>query len=86
MTDFIPVYVNELPDWWWDGLCAETDPEAFYPEKGGTTEPAKRICARCPVIAQCLDHALATDEPHGIWGGMSARERRRLLRALPEAG
>lgn len=67
--------------WQVDALCAQTDPEAFFPEKGGSTRDAKRICASCDVKAQCLDYALQNDERFGIWGGLSERERRRLRRA-----
>lgn len=66
--------------WQADALCAQTDPEAFFPEKGGSTRDAKRICTTCEVKAQCLDYALANDERFGIWGGLSERERRRLRR------
>jgi len=59
-------------------LCAQADPETFFPEKGGSTRPAKQVCARCPVKAECLEYALATDQGFGVWGGMSERERRRL--------
>ena len=59
-------------------LCAETDPEAFFPEKGGSTREAKRVCVRCDVRAECLEYALANDERFGIWGGLSERERRRI--------
>lgn len=65
-------------DWQERALCAQTDPEAFFPEKGGSTRDAKRICASCEVQAQCLEYALANDERFGIWGGLSERERRRL--------
>jgi WhiB family transcriptional regulator, redox-sensing transcriptional regulator len=57
--------------WQADALCAQTDPEAFFPEKGGSTRDAKRICSGCDVKAQCLDYALANDERFGIWGGLS---------------
>jgi WhiB family redox-sensing transcriptional regulator len=68
-------------DMWQDrALCAETDPEAFYPDKGGSTREAKAVCARCDVRTECLQFALANDERFGIWGGMSERERRRLRR------
>lgn len=60
------------------GLCAETDPDIFFPEKGGSTREAKRVCSVCEVREQCLDHALDTDERFGIWGGKSERERRKL--------
>jgi WhiB family redox-sensing transcriptional regulator len=67
--------------WQSDALCAQTDPEAFFPEKGGSTRDAKKICTTCEVRAQCLEYALANDERFGIWGGLSERERRRLRRA-----
>jgi WhiB family redox-sensing transcriptional regulator len=59
-------------------LCAQVGPGPFYPEKGENATDAKRICAACPVQPDCLDWALATREPHGIWGGTSERERRKL--------
>jgi WhiB family redox-sensing transcriptional regulator len=65
-------------DWRLDALCAETDPEAFFPEKGGSTREAKRVCTGCSVRAECLESALTNDERFGIWGGLSERERRRL--------
>jgi WhiB family redox-sensing transcriptional regulator len=64
--------------WRLDALCAETDPEAFFPEKGGSTREAKRVCLGCDVRAECLEFALTNDERFGIWGGLSERERRRL--------
>jgi len=67
--------------WQTDALCAQTDPEAFFPEKGGSPRDAKRICTTCEVKAQCLDYALQNDERFGIWGGLSERERRRLRRS-----
>ena len=67
--------------WQSDALCAQTDPEAFFPEKGGSTRDAKRICTSCDVRAQCLEYALQNDERFGIWGGLSERERRKLKRA-----
>lgn len=66
--------------WQADGLCAQTDPEAFFPEKGGSTRDAKRICIGCEVKKQCLEYALANEERFGIWGGLSERERRKLRR------
>jgi WhiB family redox-sensing transcriptional regulator len=67
--------------WQEDALCSQTDPEAFFPEKGGSTRDAKRVCTTCEVKAQCLEYALANDERFGIWGGLSERERRRLKAA-----
>jgi WhiB family transcriptional regulator, redox-sensing transcriptional regulator len=67
--------------WQDQALCAQTDPEAFFPEKGGSTREAKRVCRSCDVRAECLEYALEHDERFGIWGGMSERERCQLKRA-----
>jgi WhiB family redox-sensing transcriptional regulator len=66
--------------WQERALCAQTDPEAFFPEKGGSTREAKRVCGSCEVRSECLGYALEHDERFGIWGGLSERERRRLKR------
>lgn len=68
------------PEWMHWANCRDTDPEVFWPVEGGSPEPAKRICARCPVESECLDWALSNDEYMGVWGGMSERERARLKR------
>ena len=70
------------PLWKDRALCAETDPEAFFPEKGGSPREAKRVCSSCEVRAECLDFALSNDERFGIWGGLSERERRRLKKRV----
>ena len=76
-----PVEEDDNPlGWQTDALCAQTDPEAFFPEKGGSTRDAKRICTGCVVRGQCLEYALENDERFGIWGGLSERERRKLRR------
>ena len=67
--------------WQERALCAQTDPESFFPEKGGSTREAKKVCTGCEVRAECLEYALAHDERFGIWGGLSERERRRLKKA-----
>ena len=64
--------------WQERALCAQTDPEAFFPEKGGSTREAKRVCLTCDVRDDCLEYALMNDERFGIWGGLSERERRKL--------
>ncbi|MCF2705921.1 WhiB family transcriptional regulator [Arcanobacterium haemolyticum] len=66
---------------WQDfALCAQTDPDIFFPEKGGSTTPATSVCSACPVRSQCLDYAISHDIRHGIWGGMSDNDRRRISR------
>lgn len=64
--------------WWTDGLCGQTDPEAFFPEKGGSSKEAKKICQRCEVRDECLQWALDNDEEFGVWGGLSRSERKKL--------
>ncbi|WP_309714155.1 WhiB family transcriptional regulator [Pseudolysinimonas sp.] len=76
-----PIDDDNPLSWQTDALCAQTDPEAFFPEKGGSTRDAKRICTTCEVKAQCLDYALQNDERFGIWGGLSERERRKLRKS-----
>jgi len=68
------------PEWVSQALCAQTDPEAFFPEKGGSTRAAKQVCAECAVRAECLAWALDRGEHYGIWGGTSEQERRALRR------
>lgn len=67
--------------WQVNALCAQTDPEAFFPEKGGSTKAAKKICAMCTEKFQCLEYALDNNEKFGIWGGLSERERRKLRKS-----
>jgi WhiB family redox-sensing transcriptional regulator len=66
--------------WQDQALCAQVDPEIFFPEKGGSVRRPKRVCARCDVRAECLEYALDTSQAFGIWGGMTERERYRLKR------
>jgi WhiB family redox-sensing transcriptional regulator len=68
----------EEAGWQERALCAQTDPEAFFPEKGGSTREAKKVCLTCDVRTECLESALMNDERFGIWGGLSERERRKL--------
>ena len=70
--------LDEEQGWQERALCAETDPEAFFPEKGGSTREAKNVCLSCDVRGECLEYALQNDERFGIWGGLSERERRKL--------
>lgn len=65
-------------DWTIDALCSQVDPEIFFPDKGASTRPAKRVCSACPVRAECLQFAVDHHERFGIYGGLSERERRRL--------
>lgn len=64
--------------WQSKGLCAQTDPEAFFPEKGESTREAKKVCLVCDVRDDCLEDALVKKERFGVRGGLSERERRKL--------
>jgi WhiB family transcriptional regulator, redox-sensing transcriptional regulator len=71
--------IENLP-WAGEAKCLQAEPDTFFPEKGGSTREAKRICGGCQVRDECLEYALANDERFGIWGGLSERERRKLKR------
>lgn len=67
-------------EWMQRGLCREIPPAVFFPSDGVGVEGARRICAECPVKGPCLEYALEYRIDHGVWGGCSERERRRILK------
>ncbi|MPZ89536.1 MAG: WhiB family transcriptional regulator [Nitriliruptorales bacterium] len=81
-------------DWQQEGLCRASDSVVFFPpahfehkpEREAREAKAKAICARCPVRVECLDWALTTREPHGVWGGYSESERKQILLGKRKAG
>ncbi len=76
--------MNENPPdeyaWMLQARCRGTKPTEFFPSDGLGVEAAQRICVNCPVRAECLEYALQHRIEHGVWGGASERERRRILR------
>jgi WhiB family redox-sensing transcriptional regulator len=68
----------DAPDWRSDAACAQTDPGAFFPENGGSLRHAQKICATCEVVSKCLRFALDNNINHGIYGGLTAQQRRQL--------
>ena len=71
----------ETPNNWMStGNCRNEPPSTFFPSDGTGVEVAKRICATCPVVEACLEYALDNRIDHGVWGGTSERQRRRLLK------
>ena len=67
--------------WRAKGACRGVDPSIFYPDdEEDPAEAAKSICAECPVLEACLEYAIASREKVGVWGGHTARERRRIIR------
>jgi WhiB family redox-sensing transcriptional regulator len=73
-------------EWQYKGACRDLDPEMFFhpdgergPRRRNRENAAKAVCASCPVIAACRAHALAVQEPYGIWGGLSEDDRTVIL-------
>jgi WhiB family redox-sensing transcriptional regulator len=83
----IPVYTR--PDWHDDANCRGLSPDIFYvdqkksPESAELTREALRVCRACDVQVECLTYALNIRELDGVWGGMTAEQRRELLRGTP---
>jgi WhiB family redox-sensing transcriptional regulator len=82
----LPIPVMEEWEWQYKGACRDLDPEAFFhpdgergPRRRNREMAAKAVCATCPVIAACRAHALAVQEPYGIWGGLSEDDRAVIL-------
>lgn len=67
-------------EWMVKGNCRDEPPSRFFPSDGVGVEVARRICAGCPVKSPCLEYALEQRVDHGVWGGASERERRRILK------
>ena len=66
--------------WRSKGACCGLDAEIFYPDNDDHADFAKSVCEECEVRIACLNYALDNREQQGVWGGATARERRRLLR------
>ena len=75
--------VTDFADTTWmsHGNCAQRDPSMFFPSDGVGVEIARKACEGCPVKTQCLEYAIAERIDHGVWGGCSERERRRIIRS-----
>ena len=78
----------DIWDWQMKGLCRGVDSSFFFhpdgergPARAQREARAKAMCARCPVLEQCRAHAMAVQEPYGIWGGMSESERETAVRS-----
>lgn len=67
-------------EWVQEAACRGMDPAEFYPHRGQMLTSIKHLCADCPVRRECLEHAITTPEPLGLWGGKSERERREIRR------
>jgi WhiB family redox-sensing transcriptional regulator len=90
-SNYVPIPTKEITmDWRDKSACLTVDPELFFPV--GNTGPAldqiekaKQVCAQCPVIENCLQYAMETNQDSGVWGGLSEDERRALKRRAARA-
>ena len=81
VDDSLPSPDHHTPAWMDHARCRTLSPTEFFPSDGVGVEVAKRVCAECPVKSECLEYALTYRIDHGVWGGCSERERRRILRS-----
>jgi WhiB family redox-sensing transcriptional regulator len=87
MAAVLQLETSLTTEWQQQGSCRAADSEIFFPpavfehkpEREAREAKAKAICAGCPVRVQCLTWALAVREPHGVWGGASEGDRKRML-------
>jgi WhiB family redox-sensing transcriptional regulator len=82
----LPMPIQETYEWQYEGACRDADPETFFspdaergPRRRAREAAAKAMCAVCPVVQECLDHALTVREPYGVWGGLTINERDSIL-------
>jgi WhiB family redox-sensing transcriptional regulator len=81
---FVFAFVPDTPQWFEHAACRGLDPNIFFAENAGKHNvyvAAIEICHSCPVKQDCLDYAIVTRQEHGMWGGMSERQRRRERKA-----
>jgi len=82
----VTLEIISRPEWMRRANCRGLNPDLFYPRRGESAEEAKAVCDGCEVRAECLEHALATGEKYGVWGGLAERPRRRLRAAREREG
>ena len=92
LEDFELLEDSDEDNWALSALCSQTDPEAFFPEKGSSGVTARKVCEQCPVRAQCLREALKSQSYmpdgrlHGIWGGYGEKTRSELKKKFTDHG
>ncbi|MCZ7526494.1 MAG: WhiB family transcriptional regulator [Acidimicrobiia bacterium] len=72
---------SAVPEWMLSARCRDRSVSEFFPSDGVGVEAARRVCDACEVQAECREYALELRIDHGVWGGTSERQRRRILRA-----
>ena len=78
--DSAPHDPDSMTAWMAEGNCRLYPPATFFPSDGVGVDRARKICRDCPVQERCLEYALEERIDHGVWGGCSERERRRILK------
>ena len=71
-----------VKDWAQHAICSKGEPDALF-VRGAAQQAAKQVCVGCPVIAECLADSLDNHTEFGVWGGMTERQRRALLKRRP---
>jgi len=79
-TAHVPHDPDSTTAWMADGNCRLHPPATFFPSDGVGVDRARKICRDCPVLSTCLEFSLDERIDHGVWGGCSERERRRILK------
>jgi WhiB family redox-sensing transcriptional regulator len=79
--DALALVATARPAWQADALCREYPHLSWHPARGEPIDEVLAVCSRCVVRAECLDYALVRAEPHGVWGGLSVKARRKALRS-----
>ena len=89
----LPAPLTEIWEWQAHGACREMDSSNFFhherergPSRAAREQKAKQVCRRCPVLEECLRHALTVEEPYGVWGGQTEAERRVVIQERRRAG
>jgi WhiB family redox-sensing transcriptional regulator len=80
--DILTGHYTWVEQWALQGACIDAEPDALF-VRGAAQQQAKQVCMSCPVIAECLADALDNHTEFGVWGGMTERERRALLKHRP---
>lgn len=88
----LPMPLQEVYEWQYEAACQGLEAARFFSpdaERGSRRrdreDAAKAICATCPVLAQCREHALSAREPYGVWGGMTEHERTAIIERMDRA-
>lgn len=80
LLEILRAPVNDERPWMVFGACRGQDPNLFFPDSARTAREAVAICNTCPVVEECLDYSLEARERFGVWGGLTDKQRRSLLR------